>query len=71
MGIKATDKMKAREGDSYNLNNTHKKLHWEGNLNKGLEEGRWATSIDIRDSNLLMELQVKTLGDGLWGWFEK
>lgn len=41
--------MKAGEGDSYNLNNTHKKLHWEGNLNKGLEEGRWATSIDIRD----------------------
>lgn len=41
--------MKAGKGDSYNLNNVHKKLHWEGNLNKGLEEGIWATFTDIRD----------------------
>lgn len=63
--------MKAGEGDSYNLNNTHKS-HWEGNLNKGLEEGRWATSIERQSYRGTQANGTASQNSGGWkagGWF--
>lgn len=57
--------MKAGKGDSYNLNNVHKKLHWEGHLNKGLEEDIWATFTDIRDRSTQTN---RTASQNSGGW---